>query len=75
MITIRQNKAWGLRGANRILLLCIIHVSYVVAAQPRPADGFAHPTTKAGVRGDREGRADSPLASFRISTLRAAMLG
>ena len=65
MITIRQNIAWGLRGANRILLLCIIHVSYVVAAQPRPATGFAHPTTKAGVRGDREGRADSPLREFQ----------
>ena len=65
MITIRQNIAWGLRGANRILLLCIIHVSYVVAAQPRPATGFAHPTTKAGTRGDREGRADSPIREFQ----------
>ena len=36
MNTIRQNRAWGLRSANRILLLCMIHVSYV-AAQPRPA--------------------------------------
>ena len=65
MITIRRNIAWGLRGANRILLLCTIYVSYVVAVQPRPATGFAHSTTKAGVRGDREGRADSPLREFR----------
>ena len=70
MITIRQNRAWGLRGTNRILLLCIIHVSYVVAAQPRPATGFAHPTTKDGVRGDRE-----EGASFRVLTLGAALLG
>jgi ligand-binding sensor domain-containing protein/signal transduction histidine kinase len=53
MIAIRQNIAWGLRGASRILLLCIVHVSSVVAAQPRPATGFAHPTTKAGARGER----------------------
>ena len=68
MITIRQNTAWGLRGASRILLLCIIHASYVVAAQPRPATGFAHPTTKAGVRGDREGRADSTGEFQRFDT-------
>ena len=74
MITIRQNTAWGLRGASRILLLCIIHASYAVAAEPRPAkvasvEGtntpFAHLTTKAGFRGDREGRADSPPRHFQ----------
>ena len=74
MITIRQNITWGLRGANRILLLCIIHVSYVAAAQPRPPAGFAHPTTNAGVRGDRE-EADSPLGGFRALSLGAAILG
>jgi len=61
MITIRQNIASGSRCANRILLLCIIQASNVVAAQPGPATGFAHPTTKAGARGDRDGRAASPL--------------
>ena len=79
MITIRQNIAWGLRGASRILLLCIIHASYAAAAEPRPANAsearFAQPTTTAGFRRDREGRADSPSASFRVLTLRAAMLG
>ena len=54
MITIRQNIASGLRGAHPTLLLCII-VSYVVAAQPRPTTGVAHPTRKDGVRGHREG--------------------
>jgi len=65
MTTVRQNKAWGLRGASRILLLCIIQASYVVAAQPRPTRGFAHPTTKEGARGDREGRAGSPLRELQ----------
>ena len=69
MITICQNTAWGLRGASRILLLCIIHASYAVAAETRPAKiaiaqpsntRFAHLTTKAGLRGDRNGKADSP---------------
>ena len=36
MITIRQDLAWGFRRAKRILLLCTIHVSFFVAAQPRP---------------------------------------
>jgi len=66
MITIRQNTGLGLRGASRILLLCVIHATYAVAAEPRPAkigiaEGrytrFAPPTTEAGLRGDREGRA------------------
>jgi len=65
MITIRQNIAWDLRGVNRILLLCMIHFSYVVAAQPRPPTGFAQPTTKGGVRPDREGSADSPIRGFQ----------
>jgi len=70
MIIIRQR---GLRGASRILLLCIIHASCAVAAEPRPAkiaiaEGrttrFAHPT-KAGSLGDRDGRADSPPRHFQ----------
>src|ERR1700722_17014471 len=65
MITIRHNKAWGLRSANRILLLCIIHGSCVVVAQPRLADGFGHSTTKAGVYGDREVGDASPLGAFQ----------
>jgi len=56
---------WGWRGASRILLLCIIHVSYIALAQPRPATGFAYPTTKPGARGDREGRTDSPLRELQ----------
>jgi PAS domain S-box-containing protein len=69
MITIRQNTAWGLRGASPILLLCIIHASGAVPAEPRPAKvaivegtktGFAHLRTKAGLRGDRQGRVGSP---------------
>src|SRR6516225_8094494 len=74
MIAIRQNTAWGLRGASRILLLCIIHASCAVAVESRPAKiaitegrktGFAHLTTKANIRGDREGRADSPPHQFQ----------
>jgi hypothetical protein len=37
LITIRQNTAWGLRGARRILLLRIIHAPRAVATEPRPA--------------------------------------
>ena len=56
------------------MLLCIIHASYAVAAEPLPAKiaiaqlsntRFAHLTTKAGFRGDREGRADSPPRHFQ----------
>ena len=50
MITIRQNTAWGLRGASRILLLCIIHASYAVADE---------------ARGDRKERPDSPTRHFQ----------
>ena len=64
MIAIRQTTAWELRFASRILLLCILYAS-CVAAQPRPATGLADSTTKAGVRGDRDGTADSPLREFQ----------
>ncbi len=40
MNTIRQNEEWSLRCANRILLLCLIPVSCVLAAPPRPAAAF-----------------------------------
>src|SRR3974390_3301532 len=74
MITIRQNPAWGLGGASQIFLLCIIHASCAVAAEPRPAkiaiaEGrttrFAQLTTKAGFLGDREGRADPSPRHFQ----------
>jgi len=74
MITIRQNTAWGLRGASRILLLCIIHASYAVAAESHPAKvtvaqgrntRFAPLATKAGFRGDREERVDSTPRQFQ----------
>ena len=69
MITTRPNTAWGLRGASRILLLCIIHASCAVAVEPRPAKvafaeatntRLAHRTTKASHRGDGEGKTDPP---------------
>ena len=50
MITVRQSILWGLQGANRILLLCIIHAACAVADQPHPATRFANLTTKAGIR-------------------------
>ena len=65
MIMIRQKTARELRFASRVLLLCIVHASHVVAAQPRAATGSADSTTKAGIRGDRDGSADSPLREFR----------
>jgi ligand-binding sensor domain-containing protein len=37
MITIRQNTAWALRVASRILLLCVVHDSYAIPAEARPA--------------------------------------
>src|SRR3974377_1741368 len=73
MIIIRQKTAWALTGGSLIFLLCIIHASGAVAAEPRPAkiaiaEGrttrFAHPT-KAGSLGDRDGRADSPPHHFQ----------
>ena len=58
MSMIRRNTAWRLRGASRILLLCIIHALYAAAAQPHPAQGgpvvvrdlkFTHLTTNDGL--------------------------
>ena len=58
MSMIRRNAAWRLRGASRILLLCIIHALYAAAAQPDPAQGgpvvlrdlkFTHLTTNDGL--------------------------
>ena len=46
-------KQTGLRGASPILLLCIVHASYALADEPRPAARFAAVTAKAGFRGDR----------------------
>ena len=55
---IRRNTAWRLRGASRILLLCIMHAFYGAAAQPHPAQGgpvvvrdfkFTHLTTNDGL--------------------------
>ena len=74
MIIIRQKTAWGLRGASRILLLCIIHASYAVAAESHPAKvtvaqgrntRFAPLATKGGFRGDREERVDSTPRQFQ----------
>ena len=72
MITIRQNKAWGVR-VSRILLLCIVQVLYPCPLQPRPAKiataeaknmRFARVATQAGVR-DPEERTEPPLREFR----------
>ncbi len=61
MITIRQNAAWALRVASRILLLCVVHGSYAIAAEARPAQiastshvqvrdlNFTHLTTNDGL--------------------------
>ena len=68
MITIRQNTSRGWRAARRLLLLFIVHASHAVAAEPRPAKvaigrarnaHFAHLTTEAGFRANREASADS----------------
>ena len=37
MIPIRPDAPWGLWGTSRILLLCAVHCSSEVAAEPRPA--------------------------------------
>ena len=37
MIAIRRNTARALRRASRIVLLCMIHCSFAVAAEPNPA--------------------------------------
>ncbi|HXJ94458.1 MAG TPA: two-component regulator propeller domain-containing protein [Terriglobia bacterium] len=74
MIKIRQNTALGLRNASWIPLLCAIFASFAIAAEPRPAKvaivertntGLAHLMTKAGLRGDREGRAGSTPRNFQ----------
>jgi ligand-binding sensor domain-containing protein/signal transduction histidine kinase len=58
MSMIRRNAAWRLRGASRILLLCIINALYAAAAQPHPAQSgpvvvrdlkFTHLTTNDGL--------------------------
>src|SRR5215469_12623833 len=61
MITIRQNTARALSVASRILLLCVVHGSYAIAAEARPAQiastghvqvrdlKFAHLTTNDGL--------------------------
>jgi ligand-binding sensor domain-containing protein/signal transduction histidine kinase len=61
MITIRQNTAWVLRVASRILLLCVVHGSYAIPAEARPAQiastthvqvrdlNFTHLTTNDGL--------------------------
>ena len=64
MITIRQNTAWGLRAATRVLLLCTIHACYALADQPRPATRSVDLATKAGVAGDRNERTGSVARNF-----------
>jgi ligand-binding sensor domain-containing protein/signal transduction histidine kinase len=73
MITIRQ-KTPGLHAASRIILLCVVHASYAVAAEPRPAQipsaderntRFSHLTTNAAVRGGSEAVADSRHRHFQ----------
>ena len=63
MITIRQNRARGVHGASGILLLCIIHASCGVTEQSRPAARSAD-LTAAGLRGNREEKADSTRRDF-----------
>ena len=73
MITIRQ-KTPGLHAASRIILLCVVHASYAVATEPRPAQipsaderntRFSHLTTNAAVRGGSEAVADSRHRHFQ----------
>jgi signal transduction histidine kinase/ligand-binding sensor domain-containing protein len=73
MITIRQ-KTPGLQAASRICLLCVVHASYAVAAEPRPAQipsaderntGFSHVTTNAALRGGSEAIGDSHHRHFQ----------
>ena len=37
MVTIRPNATWGAWGTSWTLLLCSLHCSYALAAEPRPA--------------------------------------
>src|SRR5690348_6363366 len=74
MITIRQ-KTLRLQPASRIFLLCIVHASYAVAAEPRPAripsadernTRFSHVTTNAALlRRGSEGIGDSHHRHFQ----------
>jgi len=52
------------RAATRTLLLCILHASCAVVAEPRSATRFAHVTTNASVHGNRVARADSTPRRF-----------
>jgi len=61
MITLRQRAAWALHVANQILLFCVVHGSYAIAAEARPVQiastsqvrvrdlNFTHLTTKDGL--------------------------
>jgi ligand-binding sensor domain-containing protein/signal transduction histidine kinase len=73
MITIRQ-KTSGLQAASRIFLVCVVHASYAVAAEPRPAQipsaddrntRFSHLTTNAALRRGSEAVADSRHRHFQ----------
>jgi signal transduction histidine kinase/ligand-binding sensor domain-containing protein len=73
MITIRQ-KTPGLQAASQIFLLCVVHASYAVAAEPRPAQipsaderntRFSHVTTNAALRGGSEAIGDSHHRHFQ----------
>ena len=73
MITIRQ-KTPGLQAASRIFLLCVVHASSAVAAEPRPAQipsaderntRFSHVTTNAALRGGSEAIGDSHHRHFQ----------
>ena len=37
MVTVRANATWDAWGTSRTLLLCSLHCSYALAAEPRPA--------------------------------------
>jgi PAS domain S-box-containing protein len=68
----RQNATSGLLAASRILVLCIIHSSYAVADEPRPAKRLANPTTKIGSREAPAGHGQGGHA--RVRDLRFAHL-
>jgi ligand-binding sensor domain-containing protein/signal transduction histidine kinase len=65
MITIRRSKTCGMRGASRILLLCMLYASCAVADQPHPSRRFANLATKAGLGGDRIERPESAARQFQ----------
>ena len=58
-------KQVGLRGASRILLLCVIHSAYVLADGPHPATSLSNLAAKAGFQGDRNGKPDFPDRHFQ----------